>query len=159
MANYGKLVWTDRQSRNTSVWKTALLLLTVIFLMNTIREFVVSYRIDLFGAGMYFILTAVCGLSYVYYSFEPDRMGFRTRIHEKGIHASAYPKEGSGLKSVEMFFQWKGIKSINIPLAKFSEKTWVNIEYGKETYSIGVEKKTEFKDVCGSYKKKVEDSN
>lgn len=143
---YGKLLWKDDPPKSTEVWKTALLLLTVIFVMNSIWTFYWLYPVLAFCAA----------IGYMYFASQPDSMSFRARVYEKGILASVYSdKEGWSSKAKERFFDWKDVKNVRVESSGFPKKSWLHIKISDGAYSTRLESKDAFISACRKINKDV----
>ncbi|MFH1447391.1 MAG: hypothetical protein ABIG39_00880 [Candidatus Micrarchaeota archaeon] len=152
----GKPLWSDGQSKKINAWKTTFLFLMIIFLMNPIRILILSTEIDLFELGAYLVLAIASGLVYVYYSLEPDRMKFRTRIYKEGILTWTYVSKGMAVKPREMFFSWERIDSMRFVEKRIvSKKEFLEIIYDSDIHSVDIEHKEEFISACEKLGKKV----
>ncbi len=145
---YGKLFWTDDQSKSTAIWRTALLLFTVIFVMNSITTL----------SAMYIVLSFATGFAYIYLAVVPDRTSFRTRVYEQGILASVYTEGSLGISpSKEMFFEWKNVKDLKVETrGKFPKRNWLHIGCDEGRYSTRLENRDSFSSSCRKLDKKVE---
>jgi hypothetical protein len=144
---YGKVIWTDDSPKSSEVWKTTLLLLTVIFVMNSIWTFYWLYPVLAFGGAV----------GYMYFASQPDSMSFRMKVYEKGIFASVYSGEEKWTsRPKETFFEWKDVKSVRVERkGRFPKKSWLYVTAGKGTYSSRLEKRDAFISACRKLNKEV----
>ena len=147
-ADYGKLLWIDEPSKGAGVWRTALLLLAVIFVMNWVSNLNV----------IYIVLAVAAAFGYIFFAIQPDRMSFRVRIYQNGIVASVHQDNSGGMSfPKEKLFPWKGIKSLRVEKrGKISKKILLHIVSEEGIYAARLENAESFLSACSKFEKKVE---
>ena len=143
---YGKEIWSDAEPKMAEMWKTALLLLTVIFVLNGIAS-----------SMLYFGLAALTGLAYVFAARKPSRVVPGAKIYENGILAFASEEGARQSPAKERFFRWREIKGLKIETrGKLAKRSVLCITCPEGAYSVNLEKKDEFASACKKIGKRVD---
>jgi hypothetical protein len=142
---YGKELWSDAQPKNSGVGKTALLLLTVIFVLNGIAS-----------SAIYFGLAALTGLAYAFAQRGLNRATPGAKIYENGILAFA-SEDGPGHSSAkERFFRWQEIRRMKTgKIGGLLKRGVLWITCAEGAYSVNLEKKDGFASACKKIGKTV----
>jgi hypothetical protein len=125
--DYGKLIWTDDVPKSPA-WKTGLLLMFAVLILNLIRDF----------SLLYLGLAIAILLIYGYFSIKPGGVGVRMKLYEKGVFASFAEKRAlAGVGG--RFVAWGEIKTLKLERKGILSKKnvlHVSMEAGEITASV-----------------------
>jgi hypothetical protein len=143
--NFGKECWADDASKWESTVKLAVMLLCVIFIMNSIST------LD----ALYIALALVTGLLYIYFATRPDQAGARIRIYEKGLLMTEC-KNDEGKKEIEKFISWGDVKSLRVEKTGILKRTWLVVSCKNCSCSARLFNSKSFVNACRKDNRSVE---